>query len=406
MTNSNNPWKPKDKPSYKEKEKVAAASNVSGTSSNEGNKNIWGGSKANESTKKNNQENPSNFTSFAGMKTTAAPTKDAASIKTGGGGNFIDNLIQAIQNIGGGDKNNLLKNILIALLLLWLASGIYRVNPEENAVVVRFGEYVNTTGPGLHYHLPLPIESIQKVAVTRIRKLEMGSNTDNPSESIMLTGDENMIDISFQVQWKIKNARDYVFNIKDPEENIRVVTESVLREVIGNNKINFALAEGRSVIEVKVKKILQNILDSYHTGIEIVTVQMLRSDPPLQVIDAFRDVQNARADREKQINQAYAYRNDIIPRAEGESQKILQDANAYSIEVTSAAEGQVERLKKIYGQYTISRDVAKKRMYLETMEQIVKNIDTVIVDSAVKGNVIIPLSKDQYTTIPSSDNRQ
>lgn len=288
------------------------------------------------------------------------------------------------------DKN-LIFFIVIVLVILWLASGIYKVNSDENGVVSYLGKYYETTTPGLHYCVPYPIGKIEKVSITTINKEEFGFSSAkgiSDEESLMLTGDENIADIDFEVQWKIENVKDYLFNIKNQKTTLRSATESVMREIIANRQIDDILANKKFEIESEAKELLQNIMNSYKSGIEIVTVQLLRADPPKEVIDAFRDVQTAKADKESKINEAQSYNNDIMPKARGEAEAIVQEAEAYKKAVVSKAEGEAERFDKIYQEYRFNKDITKKRIYIETMEEVMKNNDKIIIDKNINGNFL------------------
>lgn len=288
---------------------------------------------------------------------------------------------------------------ILILLLLWLTTGIYTVQPDQQALILRFGKYDRTTGPGLHYRLPSPIESLSKLRVTKINSVEVGYRSignNNVSyrteESLMLTGDENIVDINFEVQWKIKDAYNYLFNVRDFKDGatVKSAAESAMREVIGKNKIALALAEGRNQIEQETRLLLQGILDSYKAGIEIVRLQLLKVDPPRQVIDAFRDVQTAKLDKERAINQAQAYRMGIIPQARGEAQKMIEEALGYKEKVVAEAVGEATRFKKIYFEYAKAPDATRKRLYLETMEKIYKDSDLTIVDGSATSTGVVP----------------
>ncbi|TAN58709.1 MAG: FtsH protease activity modulator HflK, partial [Rhodospirillales bacterium] len=275
-----------------------------------------------------------------------------------GKGPDIDDLVKKGQERLRGLFSNGAKGggILIAVLILgWLVTGFYRVQPEEQGVVVVFGKWTDTTQPGLHYNWPSPIGSVYKPRVTRINRVEVGvrsqpegrsrsnASSNVSEESQMLTGDENIVDIGFIVQWRIKDAGEFLFKIRDPQGTVKVAAESAMREVIGQTPIQMALTEGRSQIEVQTLDLLQKMLDSYEAGIYIVKIEMQRTDPPTQVVDAFNDVQRAKADRERLSNEAEAYRNDIIPRARGEAEKMLQESQAYKEQVVNIAEGEAKR---------------------------------------------------------------
>ncbi len=281
------------------------------------------------------------------------------------------------------------------VVLLWLSSGIYFVKADEQGVVTRFGAYHTTSGAGLNYHLPYPIEEVETPRVTSINHVEIGFHSGSRAktneaavneESLMLTGDENILDIDFEVQWKISSAPDFIFNVRNPEETVKTVSESAMREVIGKSEIATVLAEGKLQVAQDTKKLIQDVLNSYKAGIEVVSVNLLKADPPAEVLDAQRDVQTAIADMETARNQAGAYHNDIVPRARGEAQKIVLDAEAYKQEVIARSQGEASRFLAVYGQYKQAKDVTRKRMYLETMEEILQGMTKVVVDS--KGGVV------------------
>jgi len=312
--------------------------------------------------------------------------------------NFQKNINKFSGGKSGGSKPFVLGFII--LVLLYVASGLYRVLPDEQGVVLRFGKYVHTTQPGLHYHLPLPFERALTPKVTKVNRVDVGfrpasdsgrsSGVGNvPEESLMLTGDENIVDINYSVFWVIKDAQKFLFNIQSPIETVKATSETAMREVIAKNEIQTILTEGRSNIELEVQDITQKILDEYGSGIQITQVQTQQADPPAQVIDAFRDVQAARADRERAKNEAEAYANDVIPRARGEAEQVLQQAEAYKKEVVAKAEGEASRFLAIYNEYKNAKQVTQERMYLETMEKVLADIDKVIIDKD-SGSGVVP----------------
>ena len=309
--------------------------------------------------------------------------------------NLQNNIINNINKIFDTDEKKLLKIIILIFIVVWCLSGLYKVNSNENAVITYFGKYHNTTTPGLHYAIPYPIGKVIKVSTTRINKEEFGFSTTSynkrhsDEESLMLTGDENIADIDFEVQWQISDVKNYLFNIKNQQQTMRNTTESVMREIIATKEINDILANKKLEIELEAKKLLQDILDSYSSGIKILSIQLLRADPPKEVIDAFRDVQTAKADKERKINEAEAYSNDVLPKARGEAEAIIQNAEAYKKEVILKAEGEATRFNKIYNEYKKNPDIIKKRIYLETMEEILSNNNKTIIDSKIKN--IMPL---------------
>ena len=270
--------------------------------------------------------------------------------------------------------------------------------PDEQGVVLRFGKFTSTTQPGLNYHIPYPVETALTPKVTKVNRIDVGfrsasdsgrtSGIDDVSEeSLMLTGDENIVNIDFSVFWVIKDAGKFLFKIQSPVETVKAAAETAMREVIAKSKLQSILTEGRSKIEIETQEIAQSLLDEYESGIQITQVQTQKADPPDEVIDAFRDVQAARADMERSKNEAEAYQNDVIPRARGEAAKILQEAEAYKKQVVAAAEGEASRFVAIYNEYAKAKQVTQERMYLETMEKVLADIDKVIIDRKAGGVV-------------------
>ena len=298
----------------------------------------------------------------------------------------------------GGNKPLLFGLIIIAII--WALSGLYRILPDEQGIVLRFGKFVSTTQPGLNYHFPYPIETVLTPKVTKVNRIDIGfrsgSDTgfssagvaDVPEESLMLTGDENIVNIDFSVFWVIKDAGKFLFKIQDPAATVKAAAETAMREVIAKSKLQSILTEGRSKIEIETQEIAQSLLDEYESGIQITQVQTQKADPPDQVIDAFRDVQAARADMERAKNEAQAYQNDVIPRARGEAAKILQQAEAYKKQVVAKAEGEASRFLAIYKEYSNAKRVTKERMYLETMEKVLAAVDKVIIEKNASTGVV------------------
>jgi membrane protease subunit HflK len=316
----------------------------------------------------------------------------------GGGGGF------------GGNRRTMIAVPLI-LIAVWLASGFYRVQPDEQGVVLRFGEWIKTTQPGLNWHLPAPIETVFTPKVTRSNRVEIGfrsageiarggSAREVGNESLMLTGDENIVDINFVLLWMIKDAGQFLFNIRDPESTVKAVAESSMREIIGKTPIAEATTEARGAIELSAREQIQAILDGYGAGILITQIQLQKVDPPAEVIDAFRDVQRAQADRERLQNEAEAFANDILPRARGEAERISQEAQAYRQEVVARADGDAQRFVAVYNEYDKARDVTTKRIYLETMEDVLQGMNKVVIDQAGGGNSVVP-----YLPLPELERR-
>ncbi len=308
------------------------------------------------------------------------------------------------------------RGILFAVLgffVLWLVFGgiFYRVQPDEQGVVLRFGKWVDTTPPGLHFKLPVPIESAVTPKVTRVNRILIGiqgsdlpgrtTGRDIPEESLMLTGDENIVDIDFTVFWKIKDAGKFLFNIRNPQQTVKLVAESAMREVIGQTRIQSALTEGRNQIESATHERVQNLIDEYGAGIQVERVQLLSVDPPQPVIDAFIDVQRARADEQRVQNEAQAYANDILPRARGEAEKVIQEANAYKEQIVNKAEGEAQRFLEVYESYKIAKDITTQRVYLETMEEVFRGMNKIIIDSSASGGSgVVP-----YLPLPEIQKR-
>ena len=306
------------------------------------------------------------------------------------------------------------KGIILGLLVLvglWMFSGFYRVQTDEQGVVLRFGKYSRTTAPGLNYHLPSPIETAITPKVTREQQVDIGfrsasdfgrptANRDVLEEALMLTGDENIVDINFAVVWRIKDARDFLFNIQQPASTVKAVAESTMREIVGRSKIDDVLTEGRAQVEIDATELMQETLDSYGAGIDVVRVKLQKADPPAAVIDAFRDVQRARADQERLRNEAQAYANDIIPRARGEAEQNRLEAEGYRERVVAEAEGEAARYLSILKEYQSAREVTKRRMFLEVMEQVYENADKVILDTE-GGSGVVP-----YLPLPELQKRR
>jgi membrane protease subunit HflK len=291
--------------------------------------------------------------------------------------------------------------IVLGAIALWMLSGFYRVQTDEQGVVLRFGKYIGERQPGLNYHLPYPIETVLVPKVTSSRRIDIGMRLiedprrgstvrDVPEESLMLTGDENIVDVDFTVLWKVKDAADFLFNVQNPEGTIKAVAESAMREVIGRSTIQPILTGARQNIEQAVHELMQKTLDSYGTGVVITQVQMQKVDPPSQVIDAFRDVQAARADAERAQNEAQTYANRVVPEARGRASQIQQAAEAYREQTVAEAKGGASRFSKIYEEYKKAPEVTRKRMYLETMERVLSGVNKTIIDPSVSKSGIVP----------------
>lgn len=306
--------------------------------------------------------------------------------------------------MGGGSGmggSNPGRNLLIGafvLGLIWLGSGFYRVNPDELGVVLRFGEYNRVTSPGLNYHLPYPIETVLIPSVTSVNKVEVGyrsgltgrAGTNFDQESLMLTGDRNIVDIDFEVQWKIDGAvpQNFLFNVRDTHNIIKPVAESAMREVIARNDLTDVLTTAQAEIAEDTKQLMQTMLDNYGAGVEVIAVNLSKPDVPSPVIDEFQDVKRAEQDKETAESVAEGYRNEIIPKAKGKAVKLVEEATAYKNEVVANAQGNVARFESVLSEYKLAKDVTRKRIYLETMEDVFSGMNKVVMDQGVSQGVL------------------
>lgn len=313
----------------------------------------------------------------------------------------LDKVVNDIKNIQ--KKLPSLYLIIIAVVVIWILSGIYIVAPDQVGVVKRFGKFIKETGPGPHYHLPLPIETVQKPKVTQVRRIELGFRTVNPGpppryravpvEALMLTGDENIVDIEFIVQYLIKNATDYLFKIEDVNKTIKDAAEAAMREVIGNSQIDDVLTTGKFKVQQDTKTALQDILDRYESGLEVVAVQLQDVKPPEQVISAFKDVVSAREDHNRYINEAEGYANDILPKAKGSAAEIVRQAEAFRESKIKRSQGDVARFLALLTEYNKAKVVTRQRLYLEMMEEILQGSKKFIFSGESTGVLpLLPLS--------------
>jgi membrane protease subunit HflK len=322
-----------------------------------------------------------------------------------------------LKNLMPGGMGSARGIILIGLVIvvIWLASGFYRVETNQQAIELVFGRPTGApTTEGLRYNLPGPIGRVIKVDVTNQRSVTIGSGAPSEgrisrsprqiatSENLMLTGDENILDVGFVVFWQVQDAEKYVFNVPNPDETVKAASESAMRQVIGRSQLQFAQTEGRSRIEQEAREEIQRMLDSYGAGIRITQLQLKQSDPPQQVIADFRDVQAARANKEGKINDANGYRNEILPRAKGEAEAIVQAAEAYRAEIVNRAQGDAQRFISVYTQYALAKDITQRRIYLETMEQILRNVNKVLIDKS-SGGVVPYLPLPELRRLPGGE---
>jgi membrane protease subunit HflK len=307
------------------------------------------------------------------------------------------------------------------IVLVWMATGFYIVDQGSRGVVLRFGKHVETTMPGPRWHMPFPVESATVVNMEQVRTIEIGyrsaeggsGRSKELRESLMLTDDENIIDLQFAVQYNLKNVEDTLFNNRSVDEAVRGIAETAIREVVGKSKLDFALYEGRDEVAVNTKKLMQEVLDRYKTGVNVVSVTMQNAQPPEQVQAAFEDAVKAKQDLERQKNEGQAYANDVIPKARGTASRLLQEAAGYKLRVENEAQGNVSRFNQIFAQYQRAPEVTRSRMYLDAQEQIMSSVSKVIVDQK-NGNSLLYLPLDKLmaasganlTTPPSSANAQ
>ncbi len=300
--------------------------------------------------------------------------------------------------IGGGRGALILVVVAVAI---WLATGFYRVQPDEQGVELVFGDWVTTTTPGLRYNWPTPVGQVYTPKVTRVNRVEVGFRSgiettrgsvirQVPDESLMLTGDENIIDINFVVFWIINDAGKYLFNIRNPEQTVKDAAESAMREIIGKTKFEYARTDGRAEVAAQARDLTQSILNTYESGIEVTNIELQTVNPPQNVLDAFRDVQAAAADRESAINEATAYLNEVTNRAQGQAEQIVRAAEAYKEEQTNQAEGETDRFLAIFEEYRQAEDVTKRRIYLQTMENILTNMEKVLIEEGAGGSGVLP----------------
>lgn len=299
---------------------------------------------------------------------------------------------------GGMGTGRGIARIIAIILFFWGISGFYRVQPDEQGVELLFGRYAKTTEPGLNYWLPGPIGEVQTPKVTLTNQITIGfrgvPNSTNvrdvPAESLMLTGDENIVDVDFVVQWRIRDAGDFLFNIRAPEQTVKLAAESAMREVVGQNTLDFVTTDGREVIGQGAQAVLQDILDTYKAGISVLEVRIQGANPPPEVIDAFNDVQRANQDQERLRNEALAYRNDIVPRASGDAARMTENALAEKEKQVREADGAAQRFNAFYETYKANKDVTSRRLYLEAMEEVFAKSDKFILDENGSGQGVVP----------------
>ena len=296
--------------------------------------------------------------------------------------------------------------ILIVAGILVLSQAVFKVEPDEEGLVKRFGDVVRTVGPGPHLKLPF-FETVVTPKVEKLHRIEVGFRTNArgraqivPKEALMLTGDMNILSVEFIVQYKISNAKEYLFNVADIEGTIQKAAEAAMREIIGKNKIDEALTVGKAGIQQSTQELLQTIVDEYEGGIQIATVQLLDVNPPQKVAKFFKDVASAKEEREQLINQAHGYRNDIIPKAKGQAAEDVNQAKGYAQARVARSEGEANHFLQTLAEYKKAKDVIGKRLYIETMEEVLSGVDKIILDSTAAGNVLPYLPLDRLQKLP------
>ncbi len=299
--------------------------------------------------------------------------------------------------------------LLILALMVWLASGFYIVDAGERGVVLRFGKYAETTQPGPRWHLPYPVENVEKVNVEQVRTVEVGYKnsvkTKVPTEALMLTDDENIIDLQFSVQYTLKDPEDYLFANREPDEAVKQAAETAMREIVGKSKMDYVLYEGRADIAARATRLMQEILDRYKTGINVSKLNMQNAQPPEQVQAAFDDAVKAGQDRERLKNEGQAYANDVIPKARGVAARLIEEANGHRQRVVAQAEGEASRFKQILVEYVKAPQVTRERLYQDTMQQVMANTTKVLVDDKQGGNLLyLPLDKLMQLTQPAAQS--
>src|SRR5436190_8786985 len=304
-----------------------------------------------------------------------------------GGSNNMSNAV------GGG-----MAFVILLILAVWLASGFYIVDEGRRGVVLRLGRYLETTQPGPRWHIPYPIESVEVVNVAQVRTVEVGyrGNPKNkqPQEALMLTDDENIVDVQFAIQYTLKSPEEFLFNNRNPEDNVLQAAETSIREIVGKSKMDFVLNQGRSEVAARVKLLMQQILDRYKTGINVTTVNLQNVQAPEQVQASFEAVVRAGQDRERFKNEGQAYANDVVPKARGVAARLIEEANGYRQSVISTAQGDASRFRQILAEYEKAPQVTRERMYLDTMQQVLSATSKVVIDQKGGQNLIyLPLDR-------------
>jgi membrane protease subunit HflK len=374
------------------------------------NQSPWGGNSGNSGNNGNNKNNNGNNPPDLDEAINELKDKFSAFFNKGGNNDNGSNNSNNTSNAEVVDDNNnpigapKFKFVFILAFIVWLGSGFYIIDPAERGAVLRFGSFVESVGAGPHWHLPYPVERVNVVNVSEVRIAEIGFRTTEgnngqkfsrsvPAESIMLTSDGNIVDASFEVQYRINDIAHYLFNVENPERTLEQVANSAIREVVGKHKIDYIITEGRASIASEVKEKSQKLLDFYKVGLHINTINFKSAQAPAQVQAAYSDVTKAKTDKQRYINQAESYANDILPKARGKSARMLEEANAYKSQIVSKAEGEASRFNQILIEYTRSKEVTKERLYRETMEEVLGNTSKIITSGDNGSLMYLPVDK-------------
>ena len=385
-----------------------------------GNGGPWGPKDTRDAPRAPSKKNPQNAGNGNDLDDMLRQAQDRMRDMMGSGGNKNRRPASGGNGGNGGDigTQGIITLAILGGLAIWVYQSFYIVQPDEQGVVTRFGKYVETTNEGLHFHL-WPVEQVVKPQVTRENIIEIGfrssqsssalsnrfaarasSNNsriaDVPAESLMLTGDENIVDLDFTVRWKIENPEKFLFNVAQPEDTLKHIAESAMREIVGRYPIDAAITEDKDTIQRDATALIQKIAEGYGLGVQINGVELQQVLPPKEVLDAFRDVQAAKADAEKVKNQATGYANDIVPRARGEVSQIMQDAEGYKASKVAEATGNAERFASQLTEYRKAKEITKQRLYIETMEEVLKGNKKVILSKDAGQSVLpyLPLNKN------------
>ena len=309
----------------------------------------------------------------------------------------LNEILRRLRDMFGGPGGGLRPGAFVVVAAVafgfWAFSGLYQVGPNEQALVTTFGSFSRKEGPGLRYHLPSPIENVEKVAITTLNKTDVGGSAgaDTPEEALMLTGDENIVDVNFSVTWRVSDAPNYVFTMRDPDDAVKAVAESAIREVVGKTDLQSIITNGRGQLQRQTADLMQKTLDRWGAGVTIVEVQVRSANPPPEVVPAAREVLNAGQEAQSKVNEADTYRNRVVNEAKGDASRITQSAEAYREQAVREALGEASRFNQIYGEYRRAPEVTRQRLYIETMQRVLAKSNKVVVDGkGTTAPIILP----------------